>query len=95
MGRNRTICCLKQLAHQTWVNFMSQKLRGIQPGGILLLTSIDSFLHFWGLNVRLLSSFEETITLKLSRIYSQGEKREKVPIKVMSKITPGGIPLNF
>ena len=30
------------------VNFMSQKLRGILPGGILLLTLIDSFLHFWG-----------------------------------------------
>ena len=28
------------------VNFMSQKLRGIPPGGILVLTLIDSFLHF-------------------------------------------------
>ena len=54
---------------------MSLKLRGIPPGGILLLTLIDSFLDLFGLNVRLLSSFEETITLKLSRIYSQGEKK--------------------
>ena len=30
------------------VNFMSQKFRGIPPGGILLLTLIDSFLHFFG-----------------------------------------------
>ena len=57
------------------VNFMSQKLREIHPGGIFVLTLIGSFQHFFGLNVCLLSSFEETVTLKLSRIYSQGEKK--------------------
>ena len=70
-------------------------MRGIPPRGILVLTLIDSFLDLFGLNVRLLSSFGETITLKLSRIYSQGEKRKKVPTKVMSRIPPGVIPLNF
>ena len=69
---------------------MSQKLRGIPPRGILVLTLIDSFLHFFGLNAHLLSSFEETITLKLNRIYSQEENKGKVSIKVKSKI-----PLNF
>ena len=39
------------------VNFMSQKLGGILPGGILLLTLKGSFLHFSGLNVSLLTSF--------------------------------------
>ena len=61
---------------------MSQKLRGIPPGGILVLTLIDSFLHFLGLNVCLLSSFEGTITLKLSRIYSQEEKGGKLKVGV-------------
>ena len=56
---------------------MSQKSRGIPPGGILL----DSFLHIFWLNVRLLSSFEKSITLKLSGIYSQDEKKVKVSIK--------------
>ena len=70
------------------VNFMSQKLRGIPPGEILLLTLIDSFLHFW-LNVRLLSSFEETITPKLSRIYSQEEKKGKVSVELLPRGTEG------
>ena len=55
------------------VNFMSQKIRGIPPGIILLLTLMTLFYIFW-LNECLLSSFEEAITLKLSRIYSQEEK---------------------
>ena len=67
------------------VNFMSQKLRGIPPGGILLLTLIDSFLHFLGLNVHLLSSFDETITLKLSRIFSQEENRGKCQLELRVK----------
>ena len=39
-------------------------------------TVIDSFLHF----LALLSSFEATITLELSRIYTQGEKGVKFQI---------------
>ena len=36
--------CLKK---NSGVNFMSQQLRRIPPGGILVLTLIDSFLYFW------------------------------------------------
>ena len=62
-------------------NFISQKLRVK-----ILLTEFPLnlnglfFAFFWQ-NISLLSSFEETVTLKLSRIYSQGEKRGKFQSK--------------
>ena len=64
---------------------MSQKSRGIPPEGILLLTLVDSFVYFCWLIVHLPSSFEEAITLLLSRIYSQEENRGKFQLKLRVK----------
>ena len=43
---SRQRATLSGLGFSPGVNVMSQKLRGIPPGGILLLTLKDSFLHF-------------------------------------------------
>ena len=56
---------------------------------------MDSFLHLFWLNICLLSSFEETVSLKLSRIYSQREKGGKVSIKVQRNSTRRNFTLNF
>ena len=50
--------------------------RKIPPGGIPLDFNGHFSTAFWPFG--LLSIFEETITLNLSRIYSQEEKRRKV-----------------
>ena len=66
----------------------------IPPCGIPL-NFYRLFSTFFWLNVCLISSFEVTITLKLDRIYSQGEKSGEVSIKVLKNSTWRNFILNF
>ena len=57
-----------------------------------LWTLLDTFLHVFWLNICFPASFEETITLKLSRVYSQEKKGGKFQSKFW-EIPLGGILL--
>ena len=75
------------LATRPGVNFMSQKLRGIPPGGILLLTLIETFplFFFLGVNSALLN-FTVIISSKLESKCTLSQKNvEKSLLKLKVK----------